>query len=115
MPSEEGRWNECSDLASLPSLKKDLAFCEGSCPYETKDGFRSELMCSSKECLCMCDQNCGRKLKKFCEDFFFNVVIDVALNRGKMLKDPGCILCKLHLKLCLLKMRPSFAFEEEEK
>lgn len=35
MPSEEGRWNECGDLASLPSVKKDLAFCEGSCQYET--------------------------------------------------------------------------------
>lgn len=64
----------------------------------------------------MCDQNCGRKLKKFCEGFFFflNVFIDVALNRG-MLQDPGCILYKLYLKLCLLKMRSSFAFEEEEK
>lgn len=35
LPSEKGRWNECGDLASLPSVKKDLAFCEDSCQYET--------------------------------------------------------------------------------
>lgn len=39
----------------------------------------------------------------------------MALSKGKMLKGPGCVFHKLYLKLCLLKMRPSFAFEEEEK